>query len=120
MKDLKQHMPIDVISQVKEKGNLITLAQCDEPTRKNPGVQAAAMAQPAAEFISHIQEHHPGQNIESRVAVRFYLTRSQADFVEDALKATIDAEGVGSREAALEVWAAEAATDYSEARKSVR
>jgi hypothetical protein len=110
---LQEDIPPAVLANIAEKSNLKALVQCSSGVRRSATVQEMAQGSSPEDFVAHLQEHHAEQHIELRIPVRFFLEKSEAETLEAALKATMDAEDLPSREAALESWAASAIAEYS-------
>jgi hypothetical protein len=110
---LQGDVPQNVLANIADKANLKTLVQCSAGVRRSAVVQEMAQGATPEDFVTHLQNHHPDQHIELRIPVRFFLEKSEAETLECALKATMDAEKLPSREAALESWAASAIAEYS-------
>lgn len=108
---LEPDVPHAVLANVSDRANLITLKQCSSSVRRSKDVQAAAQGNPDA-FVSHLQANFPDQHIEENVLIRFFAAKSQAEAIEAGLQATMEAEGLSSRVAALEQWASEAITKH--------
>jgi hypothetical protein len=99
-------IPDEDVAEIPQS-NFPIMIQLSTDVQQDPKVLEAAKTQRTEEFVEHIREHHPEQNIEHRKFLRFQPEESAAKKIEEALDKAIE-RGAHNRNEALEMVCAEA------------
>lgn len=100
VKELKDIPESDLVDIPRK--NIPTLQKLSTAVRRDPEVLAAAKTKSEAEFLSHVQKHHPEQHLEGRQKLILNASQSQYDAITARLDLAMTYYGVTNYSDAIE------------------